>query len=104
MTAFRGVWAVAVVGAMRLAAQAEEQAAGDYPIRPVAAHHVQFHDGFWWPRLEVNRTVTIPYCFQTCEETGRVENFKVAAGKSDKPWVGRFGFNDSDLSKIMEVR
>jgi DUF1680 family protein len=74
----------------------------DYPIRPVAAHQVQFEDGFWWPRLEVNRTATIPYSFQTCEETGRIENFKVAAGTSDKKWTGHFGFNDSDLSKIIE--
>lgn len=74
----------------------------DYPIRPVAAHHVQFNDVFWWPRLEVNRTATIPYSFQSCEESGRIENFKVAAGKSDKKWTGHFGFNDSDVSKIME--
>jgi hypothetical protein len=74
----------------------------DYPIRPVPAHQVQFTDGFWWPRLEINRTVTIPVSFQMCEETGRVENFKVAAGTSDKKWTGRFGFNDSDLSKIIE--
>ena len=74
----------------------------DYPIRPVPAHQVQFNDSFWQPRLEVNRTVTIPYSFQSCEETGRVENFKVAAGTSDKKWTGRFGFNDSDVSKIIE--
>ena len=76
--------------------------AADYPIRPVPAHHVRFNDAFWQPRLEVNRTVTIPYSFQTCEETGRIENFKVAAGTSDKKWTGRFGFNDSDVSKIIE--
>ena len=74
----------------------------DYPIRPVPAHHVQVSDTFWWPRLEVNRQVTIPYSFQACEETGRIENFRVAAGKSDKKWTGKFGFNDSDLSKIIE--
>ncbi len=79
---------------------AKEEA--DYPIRPVAAHHVQFNDSFWQPRLEVNRTVTIPYSFQTCEETGRVENFKVAGSISNKKWTGKFGFNDSDVSKIIE--
>ena len=91
-----------VVGCLvgHAACVAEEVA--DYPIRPVAAHHVQFTDSFWQPRLEVNRTVTIPYSFQTCEETGRIENFKVAAGISDKKWTGKFGFNDSDVSKIIE--
>jgi DUF1680 family protein len=74
----------------------------DYPIQPVPAKNVQFTDAFWRPRLEINRTVTIPYSFQMCESTGRIENFKVAAGRSDKKWVGKFGFNDSDVSKIAE--
>jgi DUF1680 family protein len=89
-----------VVAAFIQTGVAEE--ARDYPIRPVAAHHVRFNDPFWQPRLEVNRTVTIPYSFQTCEQTGRIENFKVAAGISDKKWTGRFGFNDSDVSKTIE--
>ena len=74
----------------------------DYPIRPVPAHQVRFTDAFWSPRLEVNRTATIPLSFQMCEETGRIENFKVAAGTSDKKWTGKFGFNDSDVSKVLE--
>ena len=77
-------------------------APADYPIRPVPANVVQFTDTFWYPRLETNRTVTIPASFQKCEDTGRIENFKVAAGISDKKWVGIFGFNDSDVSKIAE--
>lgn len=79
-----------------------DEPAADYPIRPVPAHDVQVADLFWQPRLEVNRTATIPSSFQLCEETGRLENFKVAAGTSEKKWTGRFGFNDSDLSKIVE--
>jgi uncharacterized protein len=74
----------------------------DYPIRPVPAKDVRFTDAFWQPRLETNRTVTIPVSFQMCDETGRIENFKVAAGLSDKKWTGKFGFNDSDVSKIIE--
>lgn len=74
----------------------------DYPIRPVSAHRVQITDAFWQPRLETNRTVTIPYSLRMCDETGRVENFRVAAGLSDKKWAGRFGFNDSDISKVLE--
>jgi len=74
----------------------------DYALRPVPAHRVKFGDAFWHPRLEINRTVTIPYSLEMCEETGRIENFRVAAGLSDKKWTGRFGFNDSDPSKIIE--
>lgn len=76
--------------------------AHDYPIRPAPAHRVRFADAFWQPRLETNRTATIPYSFQMCEETGRIENFKVAGGLSDKRWEGGAGFNDSDVSKIIE--
>lgn len=74
----------------------------DYPIRPVPAHRVHFNDAFWAPRLEVNRTATIPVSFRMCEETGRIENFKVAANLSDAKWTGMAGFNDSDVFKVME--
>jgi hypothetical protein len=97
---------LAVVLAMSFALDSPEVQAAeltrDYPIRPVPAHQVRFTDAFWWPRLEVNRTATIPVSFQMCEETGRIENFKVAAGLSDKKWTGKFGFNDSDVSKVLE--
>jgi DUF1680 family protein len=74
----------------------------DYPIHPVPARQVRFADMFWAPRLEVNRTATIPFSFQRCEETGRIENFKVAAHQSDAKWTGMAGFNDSDVYKVME--
>ena len=53
---------------------------GDYPIRPVPFTEVTLEDTFWLPRLETNRTVTIPYALQMCEETGRISNFDRAAG------------------------
>jgi uncharacterized protein len=92
---------VTIVGAL-VSATCIAAEMSDYPIRPVAAHHVRVNDNFWQPRIEVNRTATIPYSLQMCEDTGRVENFKIAAGISDEKWTGRFGFNDSDLSKILE--
>jgi len=77
-------------------------AKADYPYQPVPFTDVKLTDTFWQPRIETNRTVTIPFAFNMCKETGRIENFKVAAGTSDKKWVGGFGFNDSDVSKVME--
>jgi DUF1680 family protein len=74
----------------------------DYPHQPVPFTRVQFTDAFWLPRMETNRTVTIPFAFKMCEDTHRIENFKVAGGLSDKPWQGDFGFNDSDVFKVME--
>lgn len=76
--------------------------AHDYPIRPLPAHRVRLSDVFWQPRLEVNRIATIPASFQLCEETGRIENFKVAANISQAKWTGMAGFNDSDVYKVME--
>lgn len=77
-------------------------ASRDYPFQPVPFTDVKLTDSFWRPRIETNRIVTIPYAFEKSEETGRIENFQVAGGLSDKAWTGGFGFNDSDVSKIIE--
>ena len=85
-----------------LPAVASPAADRDYPHQPVSFTGVKWTDNFWRPRIETNRTVTIPYAFEKSEETGRIENFKVAGGLSEKAWTGGFGFNDSDVSKIIE--
>lgn len=74
----------------------------DYNVKPVAFSDVHVEDGFWTPRLETNRTVTIPYAFEKCVETGRIGNFEKAAGLLEGDHEG-FYFNDSDLYKIMEA-
>jgi len=74
----------------------------DYPFQPVAFTDVQFTDGFWAPRLETNRTVTIPVCFRRSEETGRIDNFLRAAGKLDGDYEG-LRYNDSDVFKAIEA-
>src|SRR5262245_11873133 len=51
----------------------------DYPVQPVSFTAVRLTDTFWAPRIEVNRTETIPFAFQQCELSGRVENFIRAA-------------------------
>lgn len=73
----------------------------DYPITPIPFYDVTVQDAFWSPRMEVNRTVTLPYNFEKCEETGRVDNFVKAAGKMAGPHEG-IHFNDSDVFKVME--
>lgn len=50
----------------------------DYPAKPVPFTDVQLTDAFWAPRLDTNRTVTIPHIFKQSEETGRVKNFELA--------------------------
>jgi DUF1680 family protein len=73
----------------------------DYPIRPTAFTEVRLTDGFWAPRLETNRTVSIPYAFEMNEETGRVDNFRKAARLMEGPHTGR-RFNDTDIYKAIE--
>jgi uncharacterized protein len=79
----------------------------DYPFQPVAFPHVRLHDAFWAPRIETNRTVTIPVAFGHCERTGRVDLFvraaKVLAGEplDDRRPPG-YPFDDSDVFKIIE--
>jgi DUF1680 family protein len=77
-------------------------AALDYPIRPVPFTQVKFTDSFWAPRLETNRTVSVPYALRMNEETGRVDNFRKAARLMTGPHRGR-RFNDSDVYKSMEA-
>jgi len=73
----------------------------DYPYTPVPFTDVRIHDGFWLPRLETNRTVTVRYDFQKCEETGRISNFARAGGLEQGKFEG-IPFNDSDVVKVVE--
>ncbi len=73
----------------------------DYPITPVPFTSVKVVDDFWQPRLETNRTVTVPYAFQKSEETGRISNFAKAGGLEEGDFEGIY-FNDSDVFKIIE--
>jgi DUF1680 family protein len=79
----------------------------DYPYKPVPFTAVHLNDVFWAPRMETNRTVTIPYAFGKCEETGRMNNFKRAAAVlrgediSDRKAPG-FPFDDTDPYKVLE--
>jgi DUF1680 family protein len=62
---------------------------------------VTFTDHFWAPRLETNRTVTVPHCLKMCEETKRIRNFEVAGGLAEGEFEGIY-FNDSDVYKVIE--
>ncbi len=73
----------------------------DYNVKPVPFNQVHVRDGFWTPRLETSRKVTIPYCFEKCEETNRIRNYEKAAGLKQGKHEGIY-FNDSDVYKVME--
>jgi uncharacterized protein len=85
----------------------ESEGGHDYPFKPVPFTAVHLTDTFWAPRLETNRTVTIPYAFGKCEESGRMYNFERAAAVlrgenvSDRKPPG-FPFDDTDPYKVLE--
>ncbi len=73
----------------------------DYPVRPVPSTAVKLNDGFWRPRIETNRTITIPFIFAKCEETGRIDNFAIAGGLMEGEYSGE-RYNDTDVYKTIE--
>ncbi len=81
---------------------ATEQASKDYPISPVDFTRVKLQEGFWKDWVGTVHDATIPFAFQKCEETGRIDNFIFAGGIKEGKFQGNYGFNDSDLYKIME--
>jgi len=82
------------------------QTAHDYPIKPVPFTSVHVDDVFWAPKIETNRKVTIPFAFEQCERTGRVENFHRAAealrGEQNDGKLPGYPFDDTDIYKIIE--
>jgi uncharacterized protein len=83
-------------------ARPAEAPAADYPIGPVPFTAVAIDDAFWSPRLETNRRVTVRHDFDKCETTHRIQNFAVAGKLQPGQFEGLYGFNDSDVYKVIE--
>lgn len=86
--------------------------AADYPVKPVPFTAVHVTGGFWQARQEINRTVTLPFAMQQCEESGRLKNFDLAAETMGRRKAGEktfettpptiFPFDDTDAYKAIE--
>lgn len=63
---------------------------------------VRITDAFWQPRMETNRTISIPHILRQNEQTGRVANFLKAARQLDGPYKGQ-RYNDTDVYKAIEA-
>ncbi len=70
-------------------------------LEPVPFTAVRVEDAFWAPRIETNRSKTLPHNIRTCESTGRIANFDVASGRAQGKFQGIY-FNDSDVYKMLE--
>ena len=99
--------AVTVLIATSFLAQALWAQNRDYPVKPVPFTAVHVNDEFWAPRIEINRTVTIPFAFKKDEETGRVDNFiRAAKALRGEPFENHkyppYPFDDTDVYKVIE--
>ena len=94
---------------LALPTMAAGKAQGSASIVEVPFTQVHVSDRFWAPRIEVNRTVSIPSAFRECEKAGRFDNFALAAknnGNMPECTVtehqGDFSFDDTDPYKVIE--
>ncbi len=68
-------------------------------LTPLPFTHVRFEDAFWQPRMEVNRTVTIPHMYQMLEETGKISAFDLDFER-EVPSMIVLIFGDSDPGQV----
>ena len=90
----------ASLGVLILAPFVRGETPSDYPISPVPLTSKQIKDSFWKPRLDINRTISIPHNFHQCELTGRIDSFTWAAQKMENRQGGVYF--DSDVYKVIE--
>ena len=93
---------LALVAACQPKTKKNVESTPDYAIQGIPFNEVHLSDNFWAPKIETNRTVTIPASFAKCEEMGRMDNFLIAGGKMDGPVKGEMPFDDTDVYKIIE--
>ncbi len=82
---------------------AEPAAVRDYPIELVPFSETEISDAFWAPRIATNRDVTVNHNLQSCQKTGRIQNFVVASRQAEGAFQGVFGFDDTDVYKSIEA-
>ncbi|MGB2822698.1 MAG: beta-L-arabinofuranosidase domain-containing protein [Phycisphaerae bacterium] len=94
-----------LAGSVALAAiSATHVLAAGGPLRKLQAvpfTEVAVRDAFWAPRIETNRSRSIPHNFKWCRQTGRFSNFAKAGGLMAGGFEGIY-FNDSDVYKVLE--
>ncbi|MBO0995178.1 glycoside hydrolase family 127 protein [Bacillus sp. SD088] len=70
-------------------------------VKPIDHEKVIFKDRFWAPRIKINRERTIPFQYEQCKTTGRIEAFHLQWKPGDQPEPHPFW--DSDIAKWIEA-
>ena len=73
----RTLFPFAAAAAVLLSACSSRQEESLRFITPLPFSRVQIQDGFWSPRLQAHKDVTLPLCIDQIEnQTGRIRNFE----------------------------
>jgi uncharacterized protein len=85
----------------------------DYPCQATPFTALRLTGGFWNARQEVNRSITLPFALSQCEQSGRLENFDLAAQVSMCRSAGEhelefepptiYPFDDTDVYQVLEA-
>jgi len=80
---------------------ARGSASGNRIWQPIPLTDVAIDDRFWAPRLRLNRERTIPYQYEQCKETGRIDALRLdwRPGQEPVPHI----FWESDVAKWLEA-
>lgn len=75
----------------------------DYPISPIPFSKVKIQDEFWSKKIKTNHDVTIPIAYDQSQQTGRIDNFRIAASLQEGEFCTEYPFDDTDIYKIIEA-
>lgn len=70
-------------------------------LEGIPLEDVEIQDSLLSDKMEINRSKSIPHQLSECERTGRIKNFKIAAGLAEGE-VSEHLAADSDVYKILE--
>jgi len=98
----RNVATSAAIGLLAIGVSTAQAPVGSYPIQSVPLTSVRITDAFWRPRIDVNRTVSIPHILKQNEITPRISNFLKAAKALPGAYQGQ-RYNDTDVYKVLEA-
>lgn len=101
MKSFKGLLCLCAAMALSFVSCQKQEETTMKKITPVNFSNVKIDDGFWSPRLQSHKEVTLKVCIDQIEnQTGRIRNFENAA-KGEGQHSGIY-YDDSDVYKALE--
>ena len=101
MKSFKGLLCLCAAMALSFVSCQKQEETTMKKVTPVNFSNVKIDDGFWSPRLQSHKEVTLKVCIDQIEnQTGRIRNFENAA-KGEGQHSGIY-YDDSDVYKALE--